>query len=94
MAEYPIKVEVPFEEEASRLEAIIRIFYSLVLLVILIFWSIPAYVVAALQWLSILILGKRNQALHNFVAGFFRFSVGVRSYLLEFTDQKPPISAK
>lgn len=95
MAEYPIKVEVPFEEKASRLEAIIRIFYGIVLVIIFVLWSIPVCLAAGLQWLNILILGKRNQSLYNFMAGFFRFSIRVQGYLLnEFTDVRPPISSK
>lgn len=58
MAKYPINVEVSFEQKASRLEAIIRVFYGIVLFVILVLWSIPATIATVLQWLNILILGR------------------------------------
>jgi len=95
MVEYPIKLDVGYDEKASRLEAlIIRPLYGIVLYIILEIWGIVACVVMGIQWLHILILGKRNQGMHNFVTKFFRYCTRVGGYLLLLTDARPPISGE
>lgn len=95
MAEYPVKLDVEYEESASRLEAlIIRCLYGIVLYIILGIWGLVASIVVAIQWLHILILGKRNQGMHNFVTKFFRYYVRVEGYMLLLTDARPPISGE
>jgi hypothetical protein len=93
MAEYPVRLDVDYDETASRLEAlIIRFLYGIVLYIILEIWGIVAGIVVVIQWLHILILGKRHQGMHNFVTKFFRFCTRVSGYLLLLTDARPPIS--
>jgi hypothetical protein len=93
MAEYPIKLDVEFDEKASRLEAlIIRFLYGFVLCLIAGVWGTVAYIVITIQWVHILVLGKRNAGMHNFVTKFFRFYVRVEGYLYLLTDARPPIS--
>ena len=95
MVGYPVKLDVEYEETASRLEVlIIRPLYAIVLSVILCIWGTVAYIVVGIQWLHILILGKRNQGMHDFVTKFFRFSTRVSGYLLLLTDVRPPISGE
>ena len=93
MAEYPVRLDVDYEESASRLEAlIIRCLYGFVLYIILCIWGTVAYIVVGIQWLHILVLGKRNAGMHSFVTKFFRFCTRVSGYLLLLTDARPPIS--
>jgi hypothetical protein len=93
MAEYPVRLDVDYEESASRLEAlIIRPLYGIVLYIILGIWGLVACVVVSIQWLHILILGKRNQGMHDFVTKFFRFCTRVTGYFYLLTDARPPIS--
>ncbi len=95
MVEYPIKLDVEYDEKASRLEVlIIRCLYGIVLYIILGIWGTVASIVVAIQWLHILILGRRNQGMHNFVTKFFRYYVRVEGYLLLLTDARPPISGE
>jgi hypothetical protein len=95
MAEYPVKLDVEYEESASRLEAlIIRCLYGIVLYTILGIWGFVASIVVAIQWFHILILGKRNQGMHDFVTKFFRYYVRVEGYILLLTDARPPISGE
>lgn len=95
MVEYPIKLEVGFEEGASRLEAlIIRWLYAIVLYVVLYIWGIAMAIVLFFNWLHILLLGKRNKSMHGFVEGYFRFVTRASGYLLLLTDKRPPISGK
>ncbi len=95
MVEYPIKLDVEYEEKASRLEAlIIRPLYGIVLSIIAGIWGTVACIVMGIQWLHILILGKRNQGMHNFVTKFFRYYVRVEGYFYLLTDARPPISGE
>ena len=91
MAEYPVRLDVDFDESASRVELIIRILYGIVLYIILEIWGIVACVVLVIQWFHILLLGKRNQGMHDFVTKFFRFCTRVYGYFLLLTDARPPI---
>jgi hypothetical protein len=93
MAEYPVRLDVDYDESASRLEAlIIRFLYGIVLYIILEIWGIVAFIVVVIQWFHILILGKRNQGMHDFVTKFFRYCTRVSGYFLLLTDARPPIS--
>jgi hypothetical protein len=93
MVEYPIKIEVEYVENASRLEAlIIRWLYAIFLYIVLSIWSIAAGIVIVVQWLYILILGKRNKGMHDFVVGFFMYTTRVTGYIYLLTDNRPPIS--
>ncbi len=93
MVEYPIKIDVEYLESASRLEAlIIRWLYAIFLYIVLSIWGIAAGIVIVLQWLHVLVLGKRNKGMHDFVAGFFMFATRVTGYIYLLTDNRPPIS--
>ncbi len=93
MAEYPVRLDVDYEESASRLEAlIIRGLYGIVLCIIASIWGIVAYFVMGIQWLHILILGRRNRSMHDFVTKYFRFYTRISAYFCLLTDERPPIS--
>jgi hypothetical protein len=95
MADYPIKIDVGYEENASRLEAlIIRWVYAIFLVIVIEVWGLIAVIVLFFNWLHILILGKRNQGMHNFITGFFRFYTRVYGYLFLLTDERPPLSGQ
>jgi hypothetical protein len=95
MGEYPIKLEVGYEETASRIEAlIIRWLWGIVLYIVLELWGIVAGLAFIGQWIVILITGSRNQGLHNFIEGYFRYVTRVTGYILLLTDERPPISGK
>jgi hypothetical protein len=93
MVEYPIKIDVEYEEKASRLEAlIIRWLYSIFLYIVIVVWGLVAGILLVIHWLYILILGKRDQSIHGFVSGFFMFSSRVTGYIYLLTDNRPQIS--
>jgi hypothetical protein len=95
MEEYPIKIDISYEEKASRLEAlIIRWLYAIVLILVIEIWGFFAILAGVAQWIVILITGSRNQGLHNFIGGFFRYFTRVYAYLWLLTDARPPISGK
>lgn len=94
MASYPVRLDVDFDEKASRLELLIRFLYGFVLCIIVGVWGIVAEIVIVIQWLHILILGKRNEGMHNFVTKFFRYMTRVIGYIYLLTDARPPISGE
>ncbi len=95
MVEYPIKLDVEYEEKASRLEAlIIRFVYSIFLSIIAGIWGIFAGLAMLGQWIVIMITGKRNLGLHDFVTEYFRFYTRFYGYMYLLTDERPPISGK
>ena len=86
-----VKFDVTYKEEAGRLELFIRWL-----------WAIPTYIVAfvleiigilcmMLQWLHILILGKRNKALHDWIVKFMAYMVKFMSYFYLITDERNPL---
>ncbi len=95
MVEYPIKLEVEYEEKASRLEVlIIRFIYSIFLGIIAGIWGAFAGLAMLGQWIVILITGKRNLGLHDFVTGYFRFYTRLYGSMYLLTDERPPISGQ
>lgn len=95
MGDYPIRLEIDFEEKASRLEAlIIRWLLAIIHITIVELWGILAILAFAVQWILILLTGKRNKELHNLIEEWYRYSVRVYTYLLLLTDARPPFSGK
>ncbi|MDR2623640.1 MAG: DUF4389 domain-containing protein [Methanobrevibacter sp.] len=81
-----------YEEKASRVELFIRIVYSLILGIILSLYGLVANIVICIQWILILILGKRVESLNNFVVGYSKYTIKVLGYCLLVTDERPSLS--
>lgn len=95
MGDYPVKLEVEYEEKASRLEVLlIRWLYLIVLTIVLEVWGIITTIGILAQGIVILITGKRNRGLHGFIEGYYRFHTRVYSYIMLLTDARPPLSGK
>jgi hypothetical protein len=89
-----MKEYLTYEKNASRIELIIRIFYTIVLGIVAFFYGIVAEICNCIQWLIILILGKRIEGLNNVVTGFFKYTIQYVSYSYLITDERPGISPK
>ena len=83
-----------FEEEASRSELIIRIFYSIPISIILGIYGILAGICQCLLWLGILILGRRVQSLNDVVRDYIAYNIQVISYMNVLTDERPGITPR
>jgi hypothetical protein len=83
-----------WEEKASRLELFIRIVYSIFIAIVLMVYSIIAQLCMFVQWIVILILGKRVKGLNNIIKGFLEYNVRVISYCNFLTDKRPGILPK
>jgi hypothetical protein len=86
-----------FEQDAGRLELLIRIVYWILIGIILWVYSIIAFLFLIIQWFHILILGQRNEGLSNLVKGYLEYQVHVMNYTYIMTDKRPdilPVSVK
>ena len=83
-----------WEEKASRLELFIRIVYSIFIAIVLMVYSLIAQLCMFVQWIVILILGRRVKGLNNIIKGFLEYNVHVISYCNFLTDKRPGILPK
>jgi hypothetical protein len=80
-----------FEQNASRLELLIRIVYWILIGIVLWIYGLITFIVLFIQWFHILIFGRRNEALSNFAKGYMEYLVHVLSYTYIMTDKRPDI---
>ena len=80
-----------FEQDADRLELLIRIVYWILIGIVLWVYSIIAFVCLVIQWFHILILGRRNEGLSIIAKGYLEYLVHVMSYTYIMTDKRPDI---
>jgi hypothetical protein len=91
---FPAKVDIKYVEKASRFELFVRILLSFVYGIIAEIWGILAGVLLVLQWLIVLVTGKRNKGIYNFIAGFWRYWTRTIAYILMLTDERPPLNGR
>ena len=93
MTETPdsLKQLFTFEQNASRLELLIRIGYWIIIGIVLWVYGILAFICLFIQWFYILILGRRNEGLSNFARGYLEYLVHVMNYTYLMTDRRPDI---
>jgi hypothetical protein len=80
-----------YEQDASRLELLIRIVYWILIGIVAWVYGIIAFICLFVQWFHILILGKRNESLSSFAKGYLEYLVHIMSYSYIMTDKRPDI---
>jgi hypothetical protein len=80
-----------YEQDAGRLELLIRIIYWILIGIVLWVYGIIAFICLFIQWFHILILGSRNELLSNVAKGYLEYLVNVMSYTYIMTDTRPEI---
>ena len=83
-----------WEEKASRLELFIRIVYTIFIAIVLMVYSLIAQICMFVQWIVILILGRRVKRLNNIIKGFLEYNIHVIGYCNFLTDKRPGILPK
>lgn len=86
-----VKSSIVYKERASRLELIIRIIYAIPIAIVLWLFGILAGIAQFILWFHILFLGRRHNALSNFVKMYITYLFRVHAYLNLVTDERPPI---
>jgi hypothetical protein len=80
-----------FENNADRLELLIRIFYWILIGIVAAVYGIIATICLFIQWFHILLLGHRNEVLSDFAKGYLEYMVHVMGYTYIMTDKRPDI---
>ncbi|MHC1605120.1 MAG: DUF4389 domain-containing protein [Candidatus Methanofastidiosia archaeon] len=86
-----IKQLFDYNESASRLELFIRIVYAFLISIVLAIYGFVAGICMFVQWIHVLILGKRNYGLHNVIQGYLEYQTHVLAYVNFTTDKRPDI---
>ena len=80
-----------YEHDAKRLELVVRIVYSFVIGLVMAVYGFIAEMCMLIQWIMILVLGRRSEGLSNIIKGYLEYSVHVMSYVNWMTDDRPGI---
>jgi hypothetical protein len=80
-----------YEEEAGRIELIIRILYSILIGIVLYLYGIVAGICMIIQFFVILIMGRRSHTLSEFIRGYLEYYVHILPYTAFMTDERPGI---
>jgi hypothetical protein len=92
MEEFPGTAQLfTYESRARRLELAVRIVYSIAIGLVMWVYGLIAGICLVVQWLVILVLGRRNESLSEFIRGYLEYHVHVLSYTSAMTDRRPGI---
>ena len=80
-----------YEEQAGRVELFIRIIYSVFIGIVLMIYGFIAGICMLIQFLVVLILGRRSRGLSDFIQGYLEYYVHILSYTSFMTDERPGI---
>jgi hypothetical protein len=86
-----VKINITSDEKASRLELFIRFIWGFIVAIILCIIGMFAYIAIFVQWIHILLLGKRHPALAKFVNNWYKGMVQLAFYYILATDERPPL---
>ncbi len=86
-----LKIEVKSDPKASRLELFVRIIWAILGCIVLSIFGIIAAICMVLQWLYILITGKRSKSLAEVLKLYLFYRFRLEGYLLMLTDERSPI---
>jgi len=89
---YPIRVDIPYQDEYARWMPLIKWLLAIPHLVILYFLNIAWGVVTFITAFIILFTEKYPEGLHKFSVGFRRWNLNAYAYILLLRDEYPPFS--
>jgi hypothetical protein len=93
--EYPVRLEVDYDENLSRWLIFVKWLLILPHLIVLTFLAIAAYVVVFIAFFAILFTGQYPRGMFDFVTGVLRWSIRVNAYgHWLMTDRYPPFSLR
>ncbi len=88
-AERPIRLVVTDGLERSRLTVFFRLLLAIPLFIWVFLWGIAAFTVSFVLWLAVLINRETPRSLHDFVAGYLRYTTHVGAYIFLAADPYP-----
>jgi hypothetical protein len=90
---HPIGLIVTDDLRRSRLTVFFRLLLVIPHLIWLYLWSIPVTFAVLISWFAAVFTGRVPAALHEFNAGFLRYSTRVTGYVFLLADPWPPFSS-
>jgi hypothetical protein len=90
MTEHPVRLVLTDDLRRSRLTVFFRVFLTIPHLIWIALIGVAAAVCAFIGWFVVLFTGRLPQGLHDFIAGFVRYSVHIEAYLFLGADPYPP----
>lgn len=92
-ASYPIRVSItPQIDARNRMTVFFRIIMAIPHLIIISALNYAMEVIGFIAWLIALFTGTIPAGLHNFIAGYVRWSLRANAYVALMTDTYPPFS--
>jgi hypothetical protein len=93
--EYPVQLEVDYDENLSRWLIFVKWLLILPHLIVLTVLAIVAYIVAFIAFFAILFTGRYPRGMFDFVTGVLRWAIRVQAYgHWLMTDRYPPFSLR
>ncbi|MBN3037264.1 MAG: DUF4389 domain-containing protein [Candidatus Diapherotrites archaeon] len=80
-----------FVRSASRNELVVRLFYSLAMLIVLFAFGFVWTFGLLFQFLAVLFTGQKVKALHELGESFAKYNARFAAYAFAGTDERPPI---
>ena len=93
MEDHPINVVVTDDLKRSRLTTFFRYLLAIPHMIWVSLWGIAAMFAHLINWFATLIMGRSPKALHNFLAGYTRYSTHVTAYQNLLADPFPGFSS-
>jgi hypothetical protein len=90
---YPVRLWGEAQlENRNRFTVFFRIILAIPHLIVLFLLMIVAYILLIIGWVTGIFTGSIPDGIHNFLAGYARWTTRVTAYLYLLTDQYPPFS--
>jgi len=86
-----VKMDVTLEKNPSRVELFIRIVWCAICAFVLYLFGIIAGLCCFVQFIYILILGKRMDALDPWIGKVVKGAAKLEAYAMLLTDERPPL---
>lgn len=96
---YPVSLTVEYPERLSRGVLLLKVFLGFLYVgiphgIMLALYQIGVAVVIFIAFWAILFVGRYPKGMHDFVAGYLRWTTRVSSYLFLLHDEYPPFSGE
>jgi Domain of unknown function (DUF4389) len=89
-AAHPVRLVGGDELARSRLTVLVRIFLLIPHVVVLALYGIAAFVVVIIAWFIAVFSGRVPDGMHDFIAGYVRYSARIHAYGGILADPFPP----
>lgn len=89
---YPIRLQIDYQEQHSRLTTFFRLLLAIPHLIILYVLGIVMSVLVLVAWIVILITGRHPQGIHSTLSQIMRWNTRVNGYMYLLTDAYPPFN--